>query len=370
MRGASSEGSVRVLLVCDFFLKYTAALAAGLDGAGADVALISRDHDFEFGGAPGSMRREVAAVLPPRVPHLRLAGRVRDLGAWGDARRVRGHAKRFGAAVVHVQDSVANDPRLALVSGAAPRRFALTLHDPTLHPGDRPHGAAKRSLRKWLIRAAGLIFVHAEALEQELRDVYRPRAPVVVIPHGSHVGDPTPLPESPSLLFFGRVSYYKGLDVLLDAMPLLWQSRPEVRLTIAGRGVYPDHPVLGDSRVTVRAEYIPDTELPSLFSGASCVVLPYRQASQSGVGSHAREFGRALVVSAVGGLPELVTPETGRLVQPGDPAELAATCAELLADRDRLQAMGSAAAELASASAGWDTVARLTLEAYRRHLRV
>ena len=50
---------MRVVLACDFFLKYTAALASGLDRQGADVALVSREHDLEFGRVQGGMRREL-----------------------------------------------------------------------------------------------------------------------------------------------------------------------------------------------------------------------------------------------------------------------------------------------------------------------
>jgi glycosyltransferase involved in cell wall biosynthesis len=360
----------RVLLACDFFLKYTTALTTGLARAGADVALLSRDHDFEYGGLPGAMRGEVGATLREDVPHIMLAGRVRNLAQLPQLLHARARARGFAAEVVHLQDSVANDPRLFFASGARLGRFALTLHDPTPHPGDAPQGAWKRLTRRFLIRAAGLIFVHADTLAAETRQVYSPRAPVVVVPHGLQPATWTEPPAEPTLLFFGRVSHYKGLDVLLDAMPLIWESRPDVRLTVAGRGHYPAHHVLDDRRVKVTRDYVLDTELNAMFERASAVVLPYRQASQSGVGSQGRQHGRALIVTDVGGLPELVTPETGYVIAPEDPVGLAGAALDLLSDPERVAAMGATAAELARDGADWDSVARLTLDAYRRHLRI
>ena len=53
-------------------------------------------------------------------------------------------------------------------------------------------------------------------------------------PHGIEAAESRPLPERPSILFFGRISHYKGVDVLLDAMEAVWRAVPEATLTIAG----------------------------------------------------------------------------------------------------------------------------------------
>lgn len=357
----------RVLHGCDFFLKYTAALAAGMSRNGVDAMLLTRSHDFEFGNVSGAMLRSVADQTGGAFPHLTLPGRARDLSPVA-VRELRAQVRRFRPDVVHLQDSVASDPRLLVVAGARPRRYALTLHDPVPHPGDATPSGWKRRLRSALVRSAALVFVHAESLAAETRRIHSPRGPVVVVPHGAGPATAQPLPASPSLLFFGRVSHYKGLDVLLDAMPSVWAAMPDVGLTVAGHGHYPAHPLLDDGRVTVRRGYVPDSDVPGLFGAASLVVLPYRQASQSGVGSEARQHGRPLIVTEAGGLPELVTPETGRVVPPETPTALAASVLELLSDRERLERMAAAAAAASGEVADWDRVAALTVVAYQRHL--
>ena len=357
----------RVLLVCDFHLKYASGLARGLADAGCPVVLLTRDHDLEFGGEPGAMRAFVAATTGGRVQHRILPGRVRDPGGLRALGRLRRSLARFAPEVVHVQEAVTNDPRLLLAAAARPRRYALTVHDPTPHPGDLVSGARRLGAGR-LMRSAGLVFAHSERLRAEVRTLAGPRVPVEVVPHGMAPPRPAPLPARPALLFFGRIStYYKGLDVLLDAMPLVWRRLPETTLTIAGAGEVAPHPSLADPRVTLRNAHVPDAELPRLFADATCCVLPYREASQSGVGSQAKTFGRAIVATDVGGLPDLVGPGSGRLVPPGDAPALAEALIEVAGTPDLAEAMSRAAVEWA-AEAGWDRVAARTLAAYERHL--
>jgi glycosyltransferase involved in cell wall biosynthesis len=362
------DSEPRVLLACDWFVKYTVGLAEGLLAQGCEVALLSREHDDEFGGEPGAMRAFVAARLGERVRHLELGGRVRDPRALLDAARIRRGAGRWAPDVVHVQDSLANDARLCAIAATLRRPLALTVHDPVPHPGDAAAVGSTRRLRRWLRRRADLAFVHSEELAAELRATGEVGAPIEVVPHGVGAAVAAPLPERPALLFFGRMSHYKGLDVLLDAMPAVWERQPELRLTLAGEGTVPDHPLLANRRVECRFEHVPEAAIPPLFAAATCVVLPYRQASQSGVGSLAREHGRAVLATRVGGLPELVGEDWGRLVEPEDPAALAAAILELVETPGLAAAMGAAAASSLGDS-DWASVGAATLAAYRRHLR-
>jgi glycosyltransferase involved in cell wall biosynthesis len=354
----------RVLCACDWLVKYTSGLARGLAEAGARPALLTRNHDHEFGGEPGSMRAYAAAELAPGTRHLILPGRPRDPGAYPAAVRVARAVRRFAPDVVHLQSTVVNDPRLPLVAGARPGRYALTVHDVWRHPGDRGASRVHLGLERLLVRRAAVTFVHAGRLADELRrrcgDV-----PVAVVPHGIDTPHPLPLPRRPALLFFGRLSAYKGLDVLLSAMEHLWRELPELELHVAGAGDLPDSATLSDARVRLRHRHVPEDELDRVFGDVSLVVLPYREASQSGVGAQAKRHGRGLVVTAVGGLPELVADGSGVVVAPGDPAALAAGIAEALRTPGRLEALAGAAIAGAE-NEGWRAVGEQTLAAYAR----
>ncbi len=262
------------------------------------------------------MARWVRASLGGRAPHLQLPGRVRDPRALRPAIRLAPSVSRFRPDVVHLQDTSGQDVRLPLIARARTRDFALTVHDVVRHPGDRARNSTTAQVRRWLLTNAGAIFVHSDVLRQSLLEHDRPSAPVEVVPHGTTLRPRHALPTAPHLLFFGRMSYYKGLDVLLDAMPAVWERRPDATVTIAGGGNIEPHRILSDPRVRVRNEHVSEAEVDELFIEARSVVLPYREASQSGVGSMAKSFGRPLVVTDVGGLPDLVADDSGTVVPP------------------------------------------------------
>jgi len=361
-----SGGGCRVLLGCDFHLRYSANLAGGLVRAGAEVALLNRDHDLEFGGAEGAADAYVDAAIEG-ARRFRVTGRVRSLGGWRDAVGVRRRVRAFRPTVLHVQESVGNDPRLLLAARLGRRPFAITIHDPSPHPGDRV-AWQDRPFNSMLVRRAKLVFVHGESLREELLENFSPGGEVVVVPHGVTAGEASPLPAAPHLLFFGRISRYKGIDTLLDAMAKVWERAPAATLTIAGSGELEPHPLLDDPRVEARNEYLPDDALPDLFRAARVVVLPYRQASQSGVGSMVKPYARPLIVTEVGGLPELVADGSGLAVPAEDPGALAAAILRVVEDDDLAAGLAGAAVRAVEEESGWDRVAELTLAAYREHL--
>ncbi|PEN14179.1 glycosyl transferase [Longibacter salinarum] len=137
--------------------------------------------------------------------------------------------------------------------------------------------------------------------------------------------------EAPVLLFFGFIREYKGLHILLEAMPRIRDAVPEVRLVIAGE-VYDDperyralirkHEL--EEAVDWHNGYIPGDEVPVFFGAADLVVQPYVSATQSGVAQIAFHFETPMVVTDVGGLAEIVPDgEAGLVVPPENPDALA-----------------------------------------------
>lgn len=128
-------------------------------------------------------------------------------------------------------------------------------------------------------------------------------------------------PKKKTLLFFGLIREYKGLSVLIDAFNLLDDN---YQLIIAGEcyeGI--DHyqqQILGSkhaNRIRMVNEFISDDEVPSYFSAADAVVLPYLNATQSGVTAIAMHFGVPVIASKIGGLHQFVNNnKTGLLVEP------------------------------------------------------
>ena len=136
----------------------------------------------------------------------------------------------------------------------------------------------------------------------------------------------------PYILFFGNVTGYKGLDILFPAMKLVHDSCPELRLIAAGGGKY-NFDITAYQKsgyIDIRNEFIPDDELAQLISNCEFVVVPYIDATQSGVVMSAYAFNKPCIATNVGGLPEMVIDkEYGLIVNPGNITELSKAIIEL-----------------------------------------
>lgn len=203
---------------------------------------------------------------------------------------------------------------------------------------------------------------------------------ISVVPHGNFdflTGGCEPsLPGSAkTVLFFGHIRRYKGLDVLIKAFNMIVRSHPEARLLVVG-----DVAEKGDDIHNYEAllsqdakgnavfvtQYVDVADIPRYFNSADIVALPYINATQSGVAQLAYSFGRPVVASRAGGLPEqVVDGHSGRLVAPGDHEELANAICGLLDDPARITAMGGYAKELSSTKFAWENIARQTMVEYR-----
>ncbi|MFO7312975.1 glycosyltransferase [Rhodothermus marinus] len=197
------------------------------------------------------------------------------------------------------------------------------------------------TLSRWFLRRCRARIVLSEAVARQLATLGLPADVQLVHPVDPRYGPVRSRaearrrlglpPDAPVLLFFGFVRRYKGLDVLLEAMPAIRTALPDVQLLVAGEFYEPADRYrarvreLGlSSCVHVHDRYIPESEVAWYFSAADLVVQPYLSATQSGVVPMAFHFERPVVVTAVGGLPEVVPHEVaGFVVPPGDPKALA-----------------------------------------------
>lgn len=143
----------------------------------------------------------------------------------------------------------------------------------------------------------------------------------------------------PFALFFARIEAYKGIDTLFEAMRQLSGHTP-IRAIVAGRG---DLQQAAPDNVEVRNWLMGDAEAIDLFRRCSLVVLPYRDATQSAVIAAAYFFGKPVIVTRTGALPEYVRDGiTGWIIEPGDVTALAGCLAAAINNPARLQQMGQA----------------------------
>jgi glycosyltransferase involved in cell wall biosynthesis len=154
---------------------------------------------------------------------------------------------------------------------------------------------------------------------------------------------PPPHENEPFALFFARLESYKGVDIFIEAMHQL-EDVTGFRAIIAGKGEL-DNVVTSHvpHNVEIRNRLLGDEEAIDLFQRCSLVVLPYRDATQSAIIAAAYFFGKPVIVTRTGALPEYVIEgETGWVIAPGNSATLAEHLRAALAAPERLAAMGEA----------------------------
>ncbi len=173
----------------------------------------------------------------------------------------------------------------------------------------------------------------------------------------------------PVVLMFGLMRPYKGIDVLLDAWRGVDGEAPiaDAELWIAGMPKMDIAALKAGAPANVRFDprFITDAQLPAYFERADLVVLPYRQADQSGVLFTALAFGKPLLLSDVGGFPEIARTGAARIVPAGDAHALGRALRDLLGDSEARAAMAARARAAASGPYSWDRIARQTLALYR-----
>jgi glycosyltransferase involved in cell wall biosynthesis len=352
---------------------YDRALAAALARAGEDVTLVT--SRFAYGdvppaegyavderfygrlalGAPGSRVRRAAKLaehVPEMVAYARAAPRRADL--------------------VHFQWLTVQPLDVHLLPRGVPT--VLTAHD--VLPRE-PRAGQLRAQRKLYERVDHVVVHSAHGAARLTGELGIDPARVSVIPHGAftHLGAldgalppelPDPGPGTPVVALPGLLRPYKGLDVLLEA----WRrfgAEPPGELWIVGMPRMP-LPVADSLPPGVRLvpRFVTDAELAAVMRRADLITLPYREIDQSGVLYAALGLGRPLLLSAVGGFPEVAATGAAELVAPDDPAALHTALATLLGDPARRAALAAAATAAAATTYSWDGIAQQHRALYAR----
>jgi glycosyltransferase involved in cell wall biosynthesis len=353
---------------------YDRALAAALSRAGAEVELLT--SRFLHGRVPPAegyrvderfYRRSARRGLdaPARLP-CKAAEHLPDM------LRLR---RALDADVVHYQWLTIPSLDARLLPTRRPR--VMTAH--YILPPQASRRAARSARR--VFGAMDAVVAHSEHSAARLRnEVGLDPAKVRVIPHGAfdyltRLPEEKPLPaelegaEGPVTLSFGLLRPYKGIENLLAAFGRIASAHPGAELWIVGNPRMDVEPLRraadeAGGRVRFVTRFVDDAEIPAIFRRADLVVLPYLDAEHSGVLYTGLAFGKPLVLSAVGGFPEVAETGAARLVPPGDTDALAATLAELAGDEAARAELAAAAAKAAAGPYSWDEAARRTMDLY------
>jgi glycosyltransferase involved in cell wall biosynthesis len=366
------QDKTRVQLVdpSAFTPPYDRALAAALARGGAEVELLT--SRFLYGPVPEAegyrvrecfYRRSAARGLDaPARRAFKLAEHLPDM------LRFR---RQADADVIHYQWLTTPTLDAMLLPPRRPRLMTAHYVLPP-QPSRRQVAVARRAFG-----AMDAVIVHSEHGAHRLHEqVGVDPGRIRVIHHGAfdyltRLPEEKPLApelegaEGPVILFFGLLRPYKGIDTLLEAFAEI----DSAELWIVGNPRMDVEPLKqlaaeAPGRVRFLTRFVEDAEIPAIMRRADVVALPYRDIEHSGVLYAALAFGKPLVLSAVGGFPEVAEQGGARLVPPEDPTSLAAALDELVRSESARAELAAAATAAAAGSYSWDEAARQTLALY------
>lgn len=398
MSGAATESSVALLTGGDD-RSYALGLATALVAKGMRLDVIgSDDVDCpEFREKPGLTFRNL------RVDQRRDAGLIRKafriLLFYAKLIRYAAGAK---AKIFHIlwnnKFQFFDRTLLTFYYKLLGKKIILTAHNVNAGKRDGNDTHLNRLTLRIQYRLAEHIFVHTEKMKQELMNDFQVEGTrITVIPLGINNAFPnTDLTATEArqrlnignsektILFFGRIAPYKGLEYLVGAFQRLLSQPSGYRFIIAGKpetgcdaywGLVQEaiREDVHRGRILLRADFIPDDETEIYFKAADVFVLPYRYIYQSGVLFLGYNFGLPALAADVGSLKdEIVEGQTGFIFRPEDPVDLAKTIeryfssdlyAELAGRRQQIR-------DYATKRYSWNTVAQMTTNVYAGLLRM
>jgi D-inositol-3-phosphate glycosyltransferase len=359
---------------------YDFGLARGLLAAGCRVSLYTCDETGD-----------------PRIPGLGFYPLYR--GIYGSDSRflrmirfLRGSLSVFKNATAHHERichyQVFNDliPELVVITLAKllRRKIVLTVHDVSSLAGPVTW---KRRMTGWVYRSTDGIIAHNRVSARELESIGVPPKMIRVIVHGHYLDSARKMPpvaearhelgiepRARVILFFGQIKDVKGLDLLIEALPVVSREVRDVVLLIAGRPWKSDFARYDSlietmgvrSQCILHIRFVPDSDVATYYAAADVVALPYRRIYQSGVLMMAMTYGRAVVVSDLPGMTEIVTDGMNGYVFPlGLKDSLAQTLVRALRNDQERAEIGLRALEYIRLKHDWNDIAAMTVQFFR-----
>lgn len=324
----------------------------------------------------------ISASLLPTVRVFRSrAPKVSSLGNLLALLRIARYVRRVRPDIIHVQSGSSWELGLKRLFPEIP--LVITMHDITKHPSWMENTFRFR-VQQWTLdaslRIADGLIVHGEHMCKAAEKCCSERGlrkTIASIPHGIisryGIGLGRAEVKTPgNVLFFGFVNKYKGVEYLIKAEPLIRKTIPDVNIRIEGST---DHVAYyrgllhSNSMIEMNLGRVSDQRVTELFRWADVIVLPYIEASQSGVLQLAMAFAVPPVVTRVGGLPEVVADGwSGLVVEPRDEAALANAISRLLSDTNLRERIIHGQRSAREGIFAWSNIASQTKEFYARVL--
>lgn len=237
------------------------------------------------------------------------------------------------------------------------RKSYFIVHDGKMHSGEADQ-KNQRKLIKTMMMASSLIFLSEYVRELVLQN-FKIDKPYYIAPHG--LIDYGPMKENkekvdkPTLLFLGRVSVYKGVDILLEALKYVPDDIYH-KVIIAGKWDYTRKMEVNEDKVEIIDKWLSNEEIVDFISISDIMLFPYIEATQSGVATLAINYGKPSIVSNVGAFSEQFDATSVVFIDKLNPQILGKKIIEICSDKDMYCSMKKSLSNLKKLYS-WDFIA-------------
>lgn len=255
--------------------------------------------------------------------------------------------KQINPDIIHINDCLELNNLYLLLSNKFPK--VITIHDPFPHSGE--YSFRKEFFRKITFRLFNNFILLNQSQKDKFIETYLLQNKKIYTsklgcytylnkyPTNNHVDN-----QNQKILFFGRISPYKGIEFLLSAFESVQKKYSNVNLIIAGSGNFYFDIAKYNSNKSIKIinRFISNYELASLITNCSFVVCPYTDATQSGVVMSSFTFNKPVIATNVGGIAETVVHEKyGILIKPKDSNDLANAISDLIDNPGKLSKLSA-----------------------------
>ena len=216
-------------------------------------------------------------------------------------------------------------------------QMALTIHDPVPHIGQE---SFLLDMVRFFYKRQAMSFLFYSVYSSGLFKKYNKFSTNTIhqlrLQPYSFISQfkPSPSPSPRYILFFGQLSYYKGIDLLIEAIPMVLKVRPYEHFVIAGKsnGFIVDKKSLDQHihHITFIDDYVSIEELSNLIHSSKFIVCPYREATQSGVLMTAFAMGKTVLATNIGAFPEYISDGINGKLTSADPQSIASGILSML----------------------------------------
>lgn len=314
-----------------------------------------------------------SALIPEVQVFDSKAPRVSSLGNLFAMIRLLRFVQKYRPDIIHMQNGVIWELILMWVFPEIP--LVITVHDITRHPSHHGFLFTPQGILDFAVKRANGIIVHSQKLKNYAIEYYGYRLqnfPLFVIPHGvlqRYGCGRAAINPNNRVLFFGTVDKWKGLEYLLKAAPAIKSQIPDIEIKVAGHCRQPEcyQDLVKDlDYVVLNFGYQDNATVTDLFEWADVLVLPYIEASQSGVLHLGLSFSIPCVVTDVGGLPDVIENEVnGLVIQAKDSESIADAVIRLLKDQSLRKNIIAQLDQDKTGRFGREAIAEMTCAAYQ-----